>query len=179
MTTTHTPSNMTWILVDNLDTQDRLLLLDGHIMMTYYAADADDDGQAMSDMIERLHQCSAMSLVTVDITNTQLQAHAGCAPDECDFTMMADCALNTLLGHMPDAGATGGQEDTLEDALNDAAVILYDGEAYRVTQYDSDDAVIYAVNEETGEDVSLGKVTLQNHGCKVMTLTTVFDNCTA
>lgn len=64
----------------------------------------------------------------------------------------------------------------LIEALYDAAVILYKGESYRVSQFDDEENIVYAKDEETGDEVDLKVADLVEHGCNILGLLSMFDN---
>lgn len=173
-TTSNTPATQSplWHVMYG---DDDVLMYQGEILMTV-DTEAQDDREPLLELGESMRRATGCEIVEITLSEDDLRKHAGVDGRTFGFDDMATCAKVKMGSTMVEPHTDSPTEVALSEALEGAGVILFMGNAYRVTTYDSEAQMLYAVEEEDGVDASFSLDHLLRHGVKVMALSTVFDN---
>ena len=142
-----------------------VVMINGVIVAT---TDPDDgammDREAFDEVVNRLASSSGKSPVVMELSSEEIMHAIGVAGDDVSFDDMALLAEQRL------------NEKHLGDIMPDAAVLIVDGDAFRVSSYDDDERVVDVREEESGVERTFDIKVLAKEGCKVMGFITLHDS---
>ena len=111
-----------------------------------------------------LHRQSGKSPVVMELSDEETMHALGVAGDDVSFDDMALLAEQRL------------NKKHLSDIMPDAAVVIVDGSAYRVSSYDEEEGAVEVREEESGDERTFDIKVLAKEGCKVLGFTTLHDS---
>lgn len=142
-----------------------VVMINGVIIAT---TDADDgammDGDAFDEVVNRLASSNGKSPVVMALSSEEIMHAFGVAGDDVSFDDMALLAEQRL------------NEKHLGDIMPDAAVVIVDGGAFRVSSYDKEEGVVDVREEESGDERTFDIKLLAKEGCKVLGFSTLHDS---
>jgi len=142
-----------------------VVVINGVIVAT---TDPDDgammDGEAFGEVVNRLASSSGKSPVVMELSDEETMHALGVAGDDVSFDDMALLAEQRL------------NKKHLSDIMPDAAVVIVDGSAYRVSSYDEEEGAVEVREEESGDERTFDIKVLAKEGCKVLGFTTLHDS---